>query len=309
MRSLIARLILVGIAGIAYAGCSSSGSGQPQGQGGGSVPVTLPTSSATAPPFTVAPLLLDNGTEVNPATPAPPANTPPPAFVYKQILTNGPESSETQSSLNSTQDPLPAGAPLSAPTNPPEPGLDDPGSHLITFSGSGSQQVILQLQKTIPDLVYQHNSGVPGQTAGFVTYPYLVLHLAYAPSTTAPVLPALASVSVDITGSQTNAGAFDVRLNCSGTPGSGTSFAQLVCPGTKTIPALGSTANTAGPNPVIPGASAAFDPVAAFAPHIAIVLNFNAPTDAGSLGNSLYVDNVYVAQQQPGTTGAAALRR
>jgi hypothetical protein len=308
MRSLIARTILVGIAGIAYAGCSSSGSGQPQSQGGGSVPVTLPTSSATAAPFTLAPILIDNGTEVSSATPAPPAKTPPPAITYTQLLTTGPQSTETQSPLNSTQDPLPAGAPATAPTNPPEPGLNDPGSHLITFSGSGSQQVILQLQKTIPDLVYQNNSGVPGQTPGFFTYPYLVLHLAYTPSTAPPVLPVLASVSVEITGSQTNAGAFDVRLTCSGLPGSGSTFAELVCPATKTIPALGAVANTSGPNPVIPGATAAFDPVAAFAPHLAIVLNFNSATDAGSLGNLLYVDDVYAAQVSVAPTPAPALR-
>jgi hypothetical protein len=301
MRSLIARLTLVGIVGVAYAGCSSgSSAGNGPGQGGGSVPVSLPTSAATAVPFTVKPLLLDNGTEVNPATPAPPADTPPPAYVYKQILTNGPESSETQSPLNSVTDPLPSGAPASAPTNPPEPGTNDPGSHLLTFSGSGSQQVILQLQKTLPDLVFQHNSGLPGQTAGYFTYPYIVLHLDYDPSATAPVLPTLASVAIEITGTQTNVGSFDVRVNCTGTPGTGTTFATLVCPGSKTIPALGASANTAGPNPIIPGATAAFDPVAAFSPHLSIVLNFNSATDAGSTGNLLYIDNVYAAQQPPG---------
>jgi hypothetical protein len=248
----------------------------------------LPTPVATAAPFTVKPLLLDNGTEINPATPAP-KGTPVPPFVYKEIQSVGPESSETQSPLNSTTDPLPSGAPASAPTNPAEPVA---GSHLVTFSGSGSQNVTLQFSKTLPDLVYQHNSGIPGQTAGFFTYSTLVFHLALLPGTVAP-LGTLTNVAADITGSETGVGAFDVRVQCTGLPGAAPAFEKIVCP---KIPALGSSSNTSGPNPVIPGAGAAFDPVAAFSPKLSIVLYFSGITDTASVGNELYIDNVYVTQ-------------
>ena len=53
MRSLIARLTLAGLVGIVYAGCSS-GSTSNLGGTGGSVPATLQSPSATAPPFTIA---------------------------------------------------------------------------------------------------------------------------------------------------------------------------------------------------------------------------------------------------------------
>lgn len=296
MRSLIARLTLAGLVGIVYAGCSS-GSTSNLGGTGGSVPSTLQSPSATAPPFTIAPVLVDNGNEFAGA-PVPSAT---PQYVYNEIQSLGPSpaSSETQSPLNSTTDPLPSGAPSSAPTNPPEPSspAGDFGSHLVSFAGSGTQTVVLQFTKTLPNLVYQYNSGIAGQLPGYFTYPVLVMHLSYLPA--APSPGSLISVAAEITGSQSVPNgpplAFDVRVPCAGLPG--TSFTTIAC---SPVPALNSVSNTTGPNPVIPGASAAFDPVAAFSPKLSIVLIYNGVTDTTSTGNLLGVDNVYVAQQQPG---------
>jgi len=193
MRSLIARLIFSGLIGAAIAGCGTSGSSLPAGgvqndAGAGSgTNVTVSASSATPPPFSIPPVLLDSGSEgLSAATPTP---TP---VTWKEVLTNGPASTETQSPLYSTSDTLPATAPAGSPTYPPQ---SFAGSHLVTFAGSGTSQVILQIQKTLPDLVYTYKSTNPGNNAiTAYTYSTIVAHLTYIGAATAPVGRALARI-------------------------------------------------------------------------------------------------------------------
>jgi len=290
MRSLIARLIFSGLIGAAIAGCGTSGSSLPAGgvqndAGAGSgTNVTVSASSATPPPFSIPPVLLDSGSEgLSAATPTP---TP---VTWKEVLTNGPASTETQSPLYSTSDTLPATAPAGSPTYPPQ---SFAGSHLVTFAGSGTSQVILQIQKTLPDLVYTYKSTNPGNNAiTAYTYSTIVAHLTYIGAATAP---ALVSTSVELTGSNGTAGSFDVRVACTGTPGAAAgTFAKVTCP---KLPASGAVSNTTGPNPVIPGATGPFDPVAAYSWKLYLVLNYASAIPTTVTGNQIYIDNVYATQ-------------
>ncbi len=291
MRSFLARLVLTGLVGAAAAGCSTNGSSQqigalPNGNGGGSVPtVGGPSSSTTPAPFSIKPALIDSGYGYA-ATPSPSASpAPTPVNVYKGVL--GTTVTETESTSTPTPDTLPTNAPAGSPTYP-----GPVGSHLLTFSGGGLAQVAFQFSKTPPDLVFQTNSSAPtGATQAFYSFSTIVLHLAYAPSTAAPPGP-LASVAVEITGSDA-AGSFDVRVPCTGTPGTVPAFAKLTC---SKFPTLSSVSNVTGPNPILPGSLAGYDPVAAFAPKFNIVLNYASPVPTTSTGNVLYVSDVYATQ-------------
>jgi hypothetical protein len=291
MRSVLARLVLAGLVGAVAAGCGTSGSSQqigalPNGNGGGSAPYTnVPASSTTAAPFSVKPVLIDSGYEFA-ATPAPSASpAPTPAYVYKGVL--GTTVVDAVSSAQPAPDVLPSSAPSGSPALPA--GI---GSHQLTFAAGGLPQVFLQYQKTVPDLIYNKNSSAPaGAAPAYFDYSTIVLHLAYAPSTATPP-GTLASVAVEVSGSDT-AGSFDVRVACTGTPGVAPAFGVLTCP---KFPALGAIANTTGPNPVLPGATLGFDPAAAFAPKLTIVLNYTAPVPTTSTGNVMFVSDVYATQ-------------
>jgi hypothetical protein len=291
MRSLLARLVLAGLVGAAAAGCGSTGSSQqfgalPNGNGGGGAPYTgNPTSTTTAAPFSIKPILIDSGYEFA-ATPAPSASpAPTPAFVYKGAL--GTTVTDVQATAQPAPDVLPSSAPSGSPAYPA--GV---GSHLLTFSGGGIPQVAFALQKTVPDLVYNANSKAPtGSPPAYYDFSTIVLHLAYAPSTATPP-GTLSSVAVEITGSDA-AGTFDVRVTCSGTPGTAPAFAALTC---AKFPALNAVSNTTGPNPLLPGSLLGYDPVAAFAPKFNIVFNYAAPVPATSTGNVVYVSDIYATQ-------------
>jgi len=287
MRSFLARLTFAGLVGAAVAGCGTNSTAPPvgalpNGTGGGSSPVTLPASSVTPAPFSIKPLLLDSGAEPSPSPSATATD------VWKPILTNAPgsTSSDAPSTTQSTQDPPASGAPSSAPTNPPQTA----GSHDVTFAGSGSQQVILQFQKTLPDLVYSFNNPTPGSLPGNFSYSTIVIHLAYLP---AAGMPALASVAAGVTGSISGTGAFDVRVSCTGTPGAAPAFGKLTC---SKFPALNAVSNEIGPNPIIPGAAGPFDPVSAYAPKLNLVLNYATATSTAVTGNTIFIDNVYATQ-------------
>jgi hypothetical protein len=296
MRSVLARLFFVALAGGVIAGCSIAGSSQsngslPNGNGGGSVPTTNNpgASTKTAPPLTENPVQIDNGTEETPSpVPSGSKATPGPVLnVYKAIL--GATSSDTNVSGGVGPSPYPTGGPATAPTDYPSSSF----SHVVTFTGSGTSQVVLQFSKTLPSLTYVYNSTAPtGSTPTSFAYSSLVLYLIYIPSTTAPP-GTLASVSAEISGSDA-AGSFDVRVPCKGTPGDTTAaFGRLAC---GPLPALGAIANTAGPNPVLPGSVLGYDPVTAFAPKFSVVLNYTTPVPTTSTGNVLDITNVYALQ-------------
>jgi hypothetical protein len=296
MRSVLARLFFVALAGGVVAGCSIAGSSQsngslPNGNGGGSAPTTNNpgASTKTAPPLFANPVQIDNGTEETPSpVPSGSTATPGPVLnVYKAIL--GATSSDKDLSGGVGPSPYPTGGPATAPTDYPS----SSDSHMVTFTGSGTSQVVLQFSKTLPSLTYQYNSTAPtGSTPTSFAYSSLVMYLIYIPSTTtAP--GTLSSVSAEITGSDT-AGSFDVRVPCKGTPGATTAaFGRLAC---GPFPALGAVSNTVGPNPILPGSLLGYDPVTAFAPKFSVVLNYSAPVPTTSTGNILDITNVYALQ-------------
>jgi hypothetical protein len=291
MRSLIARLLFAGVVGAVAAGCGTNGASQqtgalPNGNGGGTAPyVNAPAASATAAPYSVKPLLIDNGYEFS-ATPAASASpAPTPAYVYKGAL--GTSVSDVQVASAPSPDVLPTAAPAGSPTYPPSS-----FSHQLTFSGGGLAQVVFQFSKTVPDLVYEATPSAPtGAPESFLDYSTIVLHLAYAPSVATPP-GTLSSVAVEITGSNA-AGTFDVRVSCTGTPGVAPAFTRISCP---KFPALNAVSNTVGPNPVLPGSLLGYDPVAAFAPKLNIVLNYTAPVPSTSTGNVMLVSDIYATQ-------------
>ena len=296
MRSLLARLFLAGLVGAVIAGCGTSGSSQlsglPNGNGGGSAPYTNnPTSTKTATPLFANPVVIDNGTEIT-ATPGPTPTgsataTPAPAVnVYKAIL--GSTSSDVGIAGGVGASPYPTGGPSYAPVNYPSTTV----AHQVSFGGGGSQQVILQFAKTVPNLTYHYNSTAPtGTTPAYYDYSTVVAYLEYVPSATAPP-GALASVSLEVTGSDA-AGSFDVRVPCSGGIPSATAFTRLSC---GPLPALGAVANTVGPNPILPGSLLGFDPTSTFTPRLSFVLNYTLPVATTSTGNVLDITNVYALQ-------------
>jgi hypothetical protein len=298
MRSPLARLVftgLVGLAGFAVAGCGTNGASSsiaslPNSNGGGAAPTTnLPTSSTTPAPLTANPVQIDNGTEYGTAatpTPVPTGATPLPSpAIYKGIL--GTSASEVQLAGTSGGAPYPTGGPPTAPLTYPK-GIAE---HQVTFGGGNTAQVFLQLQKIIPSLVYNMNSTSPtGAAPTYFAYSTIVMYLTYAPSVTTPP-PALSSVSAEISGSDT-AGSFDVRVSCTGTPGTGVP-APVTC---GPLPALNAVSNVTGPSPVLPGSLLAFDPATNLSPKFTIVLNYSNVVLSSEKGNVLDVGDVYATQ-------------
>jgi hypothetical protein len=295
MRSLLGRLVFIGLVSAVVAGCGISGGGSPSGalpngNGGGSQQYTNnPTSTKTATPLFANPVVIDNGAEVTPA-PVPSANPPTPTpapilYTYKVVL--GGSSKDTPLSGGVGASPYPTGGPSTAPSFYPSTEAE----HLVTFSGGGLTQIVAQYSRVLPSLVYNFDSTAPtGTTPTYFDYSTIVMYLAYVPSTTVPP-GTLVSVSAEITGSDA-AGSFDVRIPCTGTPGT-TAVARLSC---GPLPALGAVSNTVGPNELLPGSLLGFDPVSAFSPKFNIVLNYSTPVPTTSTGNQLFITNVYALQ-------------
>jgi hypothetical protein len=288
-------LVFAGLVGSVAAGCGTSGASNqvgslPNGNGGGTAPYTnVPTSAATAAPFSIKPVLIDSGAEETPGPTASPSATP--ANTYKGIL----GTSATDAPNTTTQpaaDPLPPSAPPDAPKYP----VGD-GSHIVTFKGNGLTQQTFQFSKVVPDLVYQVAASSPaGAAPTFFTDSTIVAHLAYVPSTATPP-GTLASVAIEIAGSNA-AGSFDVRVTCTSVPLPAVaitpaSFTKITCP---KFPALAAIANTVGPNPVLPGSVLGYDPVAAFSPKLNILLLYTAPVPTTSTGNVLGISDIYATQ-------------
>ena len=151
MRSLLARLFFVALAGGVVAGCSIAGSSQsngslPNGNGGGSVVTTNNpgASTKTAPPLYANPVQIDNGTEETPSpVPSGSKSTPGPVQnVYKAIL--GSTSTDKDLTGGVGPSPYPTGGPSSAPTTTsPLNALVDAGTDCVQAEGCTAEPVVL----------------------------------------------------------------------------------------------------------------------------------------------------------------------
>jgi hypothetical protein len=258
MRSLITRLVLVGIAGAAIAGCgSTSGSSLPAGGasetgGGGAVPVSQQNPASG----TEAGLLVDGGTKA-----------------YTGFNTTATDTL------------------LTTPAQPKDPqgktaATDVAGSHSIVYSGNGLTQQIFLYGGTSPNLT------LPTTTPGdIMPVDYGALVFFAIPPTSA------SSLSVELTGGSGGT-AYDVRIACTGTaipttgtqPTLGTGTKRYVC----ALPAYGSASSTNLVNPVLVGnQSGTFTPTA---PKVYIVANETAALATTSTANTLLLDYFYAEQ-------------
>jgi hypothetical protein len=263
MRSFLTRLVLVGIVGIAFAGCNGGngmslpGGALPGGSGGG--PLNTTPGVGSPPAGTIAPSgLIDDG-----ALTALPGATAAGAFSGFNVVAGDAQF------LGSG----PGADPAPAPTDAFVSGMI--GLHLLNWPGNGNSQVI-QLKYTplaprvLPSLVYTF--GFPGNV-GFFTYSQIVIHIVAIFGT----LPAPASINLELVGNGSAAGAgaltntYDVRVACTAAPAISTSAFKCGA-----LPAYGATANTVGPSPIVPGAAGAFTP---YAYTLYFVPIYAAPTD------------------------------
>ena len=224
MRSLFNRLALVGIVGVALAGCgSTSGSSLPSGGalgsgGGGSVPAI----QQNPPGGTVPGLLVDGGTK-----PYTGYNT----VAADALLTTAAEPTDT--------------AGKTAPA-------DVAGSHSIVYSGNELTQQIFAFSGNPINLTIPAASMTPGDILP-VDYGAIVF-FATPPATAA-------SLSIELTGGA-GATAFDVRIACT-SKAAATGFFEMnryLCP----LPAYGTVSSTNIVNPVVSAsATGTFTPQAA----------------------------------------------
>lgn len=190
MRSLLARLALVGLVGVALSGCgASSGTTLPAGStangaGGGSINTS---NGIGAPPLgLIASLLIDNGN----ATSAP----------YTVVSGVG---ADSQNIVQALQDPASA----AVPSVPPSPGgvtpsqTTDPGSHAATVSGNGFTVLKLKYSGVVPNLTYPFGTG---GNSSFFNYSQIIAHFA---------LGTIANGSVLIAGVTTPGDTIVIMLN------------------------------------------------------------------------------------------------
>jgi hypothetical protein len=288
MRSLISRLALAGIVGIALAGCGTSGSSLPNGglqgtSGGGPVngtPGTSPLPSCSLPTF-----FLDNGSIFN--------NTGTGAAWLPQLTTG---LTLTQGLTNPPANDVPAEGypvPACAPANQPLPssnggvfGFDD-----MFVNGSGTSQVILKYGGTMPNLTY--HSGYQG-VSYYYNYTAIVLHLNW-PSVASLAIPG--SVAIELVGNGVNAGAgalattYDVRFNCTiynspagpaGTLATYPAWSTLICPLTGGPTNYGKAVASPALNAIAPGAAGTFTPIL---PAMYLVFNYGKSTTQTSQAN------------------------
>ncbi|GAC1591573.1 MAG: hypothetical protein NVS3B28_19550 [Candidatus Velthaea sp.] len=275
MRSLIARLALVGMVGAALAGCgTTNGSSLPvgaplNGTAGGPVPV----ANQPAPAGSVKSKVIDNGILTIDGK-------------YTGFNTLG---VDAQSALENGTDPNTAALP------PADPGTGQPvGSHAITFSGNGQLQLEFLFNNIAPiNLTYT------GQAVGQiqpVNYGAIVLFVRRVVGT-APAVPppAQPTINLEITGGAGTT-AFDTRIACvakSGaapTPPTPAGFQRYVC----ALPAYGASVTQPTENPVSATATSG-----TFTPQnvkLYVVLSFPTATNTASTGNILGIDTVYAEQ-------------
>lgn len=163
MRSLLARLALVGLVGVALAGCgASSGTTLPAGSsanasGGG--PVNTTNGIGSPPIGTISSVMIDNGNV---------------SAAYTAVSGVG---SDVTNIVQAFTDPSSAAVP-SVPSSPSGPTLSqstDTGSHAVTISGNNLTVLKMKWGGTVPNLSY------PFGTAGnstFIDYSNIIAHFA-----------------------------------------------------------------------------------------------------------------------------------
>jgi hypothetical protein len=286
MRSVLARLAVTGLVGLALAGCGNNGTslspgGIPNGNGGGSVPV----STQNPPGTSVKGVLIDGG--VLSAT-----------DTYTGTNTTA---VDTQSAIDAGTDPKTGGS-GAPPANPP-------GSHSITFNGSNAAQVIFKYAGELPPLYYSNVT--PGQIQP-IDFGAVVLYASVTPGAPPPAA-GTPKVAIEMTGGS-NFTSYDMRSTCGLLPAEGAmpggTLARYVC----ALPPYGSAAGTTAsvtlvaakgttaavttvytvdnniPNPRTADATGAFVPNAAT---MYVELVYGSPTSTASTGNTLNLDYVY----------------
>jgi len=281
MRSVLARLALTGLVGIALVGCGSGGQSLPPGaipdnSGGGSV-----NSSTQNPPGAdVAGILLDGGVVSKTDT-------------YSGINNTA---TDTQSAVDAGTDPKTEGS-GAPPANPA-------GSHSITFTGSGAPQIIFLSSGETPALYY--SSGNPGQIMP-ADYGAIVLYALVTPGATAP--GTAPKIAIELTGGA-NLASYDVRSTCGtlaakgATPGGG--LVRYVC----ALPAYAALSGTTGSVTL----AAASGTTAAVTTSYTVDTNIGNPRTADptgafvpAAGSKLYAEIVYGSPTPSASSGTLLL--
>ncbi len=192
MRTILARLALIGVFGITLSGCGGSNGtslptgGGPNGSGGGPVQSTL--GNGPPPPGTEPALAVDGG-----ATPGIAGTLP-----YKAVApTVATDVVVPGTVVYPTPDPS---ASPDAPTPPP---IITPGSNTITYTSAGLTTETVTYSGKVPSLVYTF--GIPGN-GGYFNYNEIDIIGAAWTGTPVP-----ASIAVELVGGSPS---YDVRLVC-----------------------------------------------------------------------------------------------
>lgn len=288
MRSLFARLAIIGTVGAALTGCGTSGSSLPVG--------AFPGASGGGPTQVV--------------NQGPPGGIFPSALVDGGVLASGKYTGFTTAATDA-QSALDAGADTASKGSAAPP-VNPPGSHAITYAGNGSLTQSFVFSGTLPSLVPA--AVTPGQVLP-IPYGAIVFFSTFTAGVDASGAAVKAPVlSIELVGGSGTT-QYDVRIGCanSGTPNA-TGFVRNVCVlpaygassgtyATKyTAPPTGSTAagtfagSSSGGgivNPVITGAAGTFTPLTG--PKFYIVTSGSfVPTSV--TGNVLGIDYAYAEQ-------------
>jgi hypothetical protein len=287
MRSVLARLALSGLVGIALNGCSGGSSALPTGvspnnSGGGPVNV----STQNPPTSSIPGVLLDGG--VVSATDS-----------YSGVNTTA---ADAQSASDAGTDPKTEGS------GPPP--ADPAGSHAITFTGSGEAIIAFLFSGKPPNLFY--STAVPGQIQP-VDYGALVLYSVVTPGGTPPA-PGTPKVAVELTGGS-GATTYDIRSTCGPLAAAGATptggLTRFVCAlppygaaagatatvtlkaatGTTTAVTTSYTVDVNIPGPRIADTSGSFTPGTGYKMYVELV--YGSTTTAASTGNVLGLDYIY----------------
>ncbi len=275
MRSFLTRLALVGIVGVALAGCGASnsttlpGGGLPGGVGGGPINVTLPPPLPATIPDSG---LLDDG-----ALTALPGATAPGTLSGFNVVGATDTQAAPDGGLDNTACVVPC---QPAPVDAYITGTN--GYHVLNWPGNGTNTIILKytpVGRVMPSLVYTFALS-PG---ALFTYSTLIMH-AISPL---PIgtLPAPTAASLELVGNGAAAGpgalvsTYDVRVPCTVPVAPPANVSALKC---GALPAYGSTTgNTAAASAVAPGAAGAFTPINYT---MYLVITYAAPTDPTKTG-------------------------
>jgi hypothetical protein len=166
MRSLFARLALVGLVGIGLVGCGTSNGttlqtgSVPNNSGGGPINTT---NGIGAPPLGVVPsVMIDNGTV---------------AAASSYVGFNAP-TADVQNIVQAFSDPPSAAVPLvpPSPSGPTPSQATDNGSHAVTVTGNGTTQLIMRYAGALPNLTY--GFGTAGNVGTF-NYGQIIAHFAF----------------------------------------------------------------------------------------------------------------------------------